>query len=837
LIARTAGAEPEPALVDEVYRRTGGNPFFVEQTARLWRADGSISGIAPSVSAAVGRRLSLLPRLVVEVLTVAAVLGREFHRQVLAACATAPVAEVDRLLDAAIAARLVVARGGGAFAFAHDLVRETLYGELDEAQRRRRHAAVIHAVDPAGTVANRLPPTDLARHAYLAGGDLEPGRAVDLLVAAARDASARLATEESAAHYRRALEVVDDPKRRALIALELGSERHHHGDHEEGWRHIDDAARIARELDEPELLGRVAVTAYRHTGPRSSRVQAVADLVREAHARAVGDAGPAGEAPLDRLVVDLIEGSERSARHGRDDEALTFSLWARHDTMWGLGTAREREALTREMAEVARRSGDRDSELFAAALRWVALVEQGDPRYLDQLHTFVAMGERADVPRYHIATKIDGAIIAGFRGEFDQADALLDDALSHSDRDHPDFAFMSQHLRWARLALQGRFDEMEAVLDPLGKPEHPYVELVRAITAVERGDADPAVRHIADIEATGPPYPGFMTPLWLRLRAQAAAATRDPAACEEIRTVLAPHRDEWLVSMYGCDISGPVSLWIAAVDAAQGRWGDAVAGFTAARESADRLHARPWGVIAGAGLAEALAGRAAPGDAAAAETVRAEVEQEAGRLGMGQVLARLHAGTDIVPPPAPPSAAEFRREGAVWRLGYAGVVVHLPDAKGLRDLHLLLSQPGVDIPAIHLLDPAAGPQLVAARQMGGDPILDDEAKASYRRRLVALDEAIDRAAARGDDRRETALEAERKALLDELRAAAGLAGRSRRLGDEAERARKTVTARIRDTLRRLDERHPALAAHLRDAVSTGSTCRYTPSEPVAWRLH
>jgi hypothetical protein len=839
LIARTSGLEPERALVDEVHRRTGGNPFFVEQTARLWRADGAISGIAPGVSAAVGRRLSLLPERVVEVLTVAAVLGREFHRQVLAACATAPAAEIDRLLDAAVAARLVVTRGDGAFGFAHDLVRETLYEALGDAQRRRRHAAVIRAVDPAGALADRLPPADLARHAYLAGGDLEPGRAVDLLVAAARDAGARLATEESAVHYRRALELVDGPRRRAMIALEFGSELHHLSDRAEAWRHIDEAARIAREFDEPDLLGRVAVTAYRHTGPHSRRVQAVADLVREAHARAVGGSGPALDAaPLDRLVAELIEGSERRARHGRDDEALAFSLWARHDTMWGPGTAREREAVVREIAEVARRSGDRDGELFAASLRWVTMVEQGDPRYHDQLHTFVAMGQQLDIPRYRLATVVDRAIIAAFRGEFDRADTLLDEVPSHGDQGHPDFLFMTHHLRWARLALQGRFDEMDAVLAPLSKGDHPYIDLIRAITAIERADVEPAVRHVAEIEASGQPYPGSVRPLWLRLRAQVAAATGDPAASGEVRGALAPHRDEWVVSMYGCDISGPASLWIAMVDAAQGRWDDAVAGFTAARESADRLQARPWSVIAGAGLSHALAARGAAGDATTAEAVRKEVTREATRLGMGHVLARLRsvpAGPETGPAPA--FVPEFRREGAVWRLGYAGAVVHLPDAKGLRDLHLLLSQPDVDIPAAHLLDPAAGPELVAARQMGGDPILDDEAKVRYRRHLAQMDEAIDRAAGRGDRRRAASLEAERVALLDELRAAGGLAGRSRRLGDQAERARKTVTARIRDTLRRLDERHPTLAAHLRDAVSTGSTCRYAPPEPVAWRLH
>jgi len=172
----------------------------------------------------------------------------------------------------------------------------------------------------------------------------------------------------------------------------------------------------------------------------------------------------------------------------------------------------------------------------------------------------------------------------------------------------------------------------------------------------------------------------------------------------------------------------------------------------------------------------------------------------------------------------------------VWRLGFAGRVVHLPDAKGLRDLHELLSHPGADLAAVDLLDPAAGPELVAARRMGGDPVLDDEAKARYRRRLGELDEAIDRAAERADDRKLATLDAERRALIDELRAAAGLGGRTRLLGDEAERARKTVTARIRDTLRKIDERHPDLAAYLRDTISTGATCRYAPPAPVDWAL-
>lgn len=120
--------------------------------------------------------------------------------------------------------------------------------------------------------------------------------------------------------------------------------------------------------------------------------------------------------------------------------------------------------------------------------------------------------------------------------------------------------------------------------------------------------------------------------------------------------------------------------------------------------------------------------------------------------------------------------------------------------------------------------------------MGGDAVLDDTAKAQYRERLSRLDEEIDRALDRYDDRRAAELDAEREALIDELRRASGLAGRTRRLGDEAERARKAVTARIRDALRRLDGHHPELAGHLRASVSTGTSCRYLPAGPVAWEL-
>ncbi|SCG61159.1 AAA family ATPase [Micromonospora humi] len=937
LISRTAGREPDAGLVDEVHRRTGGNPFFVEQTARLWHTDGLADTIAPGVREAVRRRLDQLPAPVVEALTVAAVLGREFHRQTLAACLPGPAAQVDRLLDRAAAARLVLARGGGRFAFVHDLVRETLYDGLPEGERRARHAAVVRAVDRSDALAGRLIPADLARHAWLAGADLDPVRAGDLLVAAARDAGGRLAVEESVRHFRRALRRTDEPARRVRLLLELAGLLHHAGTPGEAEQLLVDAAALARGLAEPAVLARVALTARSQHSATRRRLDVDA-LVREAYARLIGPPDP-DRSPR-ALVTDLITATETLARHGRDDEALTFSLWARHDTTWGLGTAQERAVVTAEIREVARRGGDRDTELWATSLRWVALLELGDPAYRHELAAFVGGCRAGEVARQRMAAAVDSGIIAAFRGDFATAEANYAEMEGFGEWEHSDHAFMAHHLRWSLLLLRGRLAEAEALLDQPGVANHPQVELLRAITAAERGDTATLVRLTGAIEAAGTAYPRPVSTLWLRSRAQAAAADGDPRRCAEVRAALTPHRGRWMVALFGCDIGGPVDLWLAGVDAAERRWDAAVAGYAAARDAADRLDSRPWSVRGRAGLVTALLGRDGPGDAAEAARVRVETEAEARELGMTHVVERLgavgsvvasaraagaaghdgtgwRAGRDRVvaasgedasgavvagfPAPASPVGAavtvapgggvrsgpaggpgvsgwsgvaigaatgdrsgsagdrgagggpgavgdrgageagragrpEFCFDGSVWRLAWAGVVVHLPDAKGLHDLRSLLGRPGVDVPAVELLDPAAGAELVAARRLGADPVLDDEAKARYRQHLRRLDDEIDRAASRDDERRLAALDAERAALLDELRAAAGLAGRTRRLGDQAERARKAVTGRIRDTLRRIEQRHPGLAAHLHESVTTGRTCRYLPAVPVAWRL-
>ena len=161
-------------------------------------------------------------------------------------------------------------------------------------------------------------------------------------------------------------------------------------------------------------------------------------------------------------------------------------------------------------------------------------------------------------------------------------------------------------------------------------------------------------------------------------------------------------------------------------------------------------------------------------------------------------------------------------------VAFDGTRTHVPDGKGLHDIAVLLARPGQPVPASDLAGTIAPSR--------GEPALDRRALAEYRARLRDLDDDIADAESGHDPERAARARVERDALVAELTRSVGRGGRPRRLGDDTEKARKTVTARIHRALRLLDTHHPALAAHLRQAVHTGTTCRYEPAHPIDWEL-
>jgi hypothetical protein len=185
---------------------------------------------------------------------------------------------------------------------------------------------------------------------------------------------------------------------------------------------------------------------------------------------------------------------------------------------------------------------------------------------------------------------------------------------------------------------------------------------------------------------------------------------------------------------------------------------------------------------------------------------------------------------DISPTPPPADQAEpdqdvpqLRRVGDMWLASYRGRTAYLRDAKGLHDLAALLARPGADVPA---LDLAAG-DISGTATARTEPVLDRTALIAYRQRLVELDDELSTAQIHADLARHQRASDEREQLLAVLHRATRPDGSSRLFGNTAtERARKAVTARIRDAIRRVTDAHPELGAHLDRTIRTGTTCRY-----------
>jgi hypothetical protein len=117
-------------------------------------------------------------------------------------------------------------------------------------------------------------------------------------------------------------------------------------------------------------------------------------------------------------------------------------------------------------------------------------------------------------------------------------------------------------------------------------------------------------------------------------------------------------------------------------------------------------------------------------------------------------------------------------------------------------------------------------------------MLDEQAKAAYRRRLSELRSELEEAKELGKVERAEQAEAEIDALTRELSRALGLGGRNRRAASPSERARQSIAKSIRSALERIAQGEAALGGLLSRCIKTGTFCSYRPEPdfPIAWEF-
>ena len=151
---------------------------------------------------------------------------------------------------------------------------------------------------------------------------------------------------------------------------------------------------------------------------------------------------------------------------------------------------------------------------------------------------------------------------------------------------------------------------------------------------------------------------------------------------------------------------------------------------------------------------------------------------------------------------------------------YDGEACRLKDAKGLQQLGQLLAHPGQEFHVPDLMTDAPAERGGPAAHDAPGAALDEQAKRFH------------------DAGRAEHARAEMESLTQQLAAAVGLGGRDRQTGAAAERARSTMTKRIRSAIAKVAAAHPALGRHLTTCIKTGYFCGYSPdpAQPIAWRL-
>ena len=178
LVDAVAGTVVPAEVVADWHRRSGGNPYFLVELARLDARDSTT--LPATVRDVIVRRLQVLPEPTSELLLLAAVLGRRFSLDLLAAVAGEPVEDVDDALIPAREAGLVVDPEAGTVAFTHALTRDAVVTTASPSRLARLHAQVAHTLADDGAVAGLVGReervAELARH-WLAAGPSHVGRA------------------------------------------------------------------------------------------------------------------------------------------------------------------------------------------------------------------------------------------------------------------------------------------------------------------------------------------------------------------------------------------------------------------------------------------------------------------------------------------------------------------------------------------------------------------------------------------------------------------------------------------------------------------------------------
>lgn len=595
------------------------------------------------------------------------------------------------------------------------------------------------------------------------------------------------------------------------VAIELGEVLVECGEISVAGDLFESVARHAEHHHRPDLLARAALGfAAGLTGFEVRLADERQTMLLEQADRALdGEVSAAAAYVKARLSVALsfVEDPDRRkamaddavdiAERAGDPGAIAHALAARCDAIAGPDHTDERLALSDRIIDLGRQAQQHELALLGRRFQVVALLERGDLTEVDR--SIAAF--RRETSRYGSAAvrwylPLWHAMRAAMRGDIDLALEQVAEAEAIGREADSDNAYLLVGtLRFGIGLLTGVLDpDVEAMARTscsaeVARTGRTSARAMLLALALYDGDRLEASRHLRLLDAADF---GVRDSEWLGTLAFCAEAAVDLGDAD-IQRVVRGHLERYdgrlIVDGIAAGVLGSVHEYLGALDLS-------LDGDRTRLEEAIADYRRM-----GAPLFEQRARARVPAEVAMADATDARV--------------------------ARPFAA---LEGDAWRFSYDGVSCVVRDGKGVRDIVRLLGRPDIEVHVSELASTAVGSSSTPIA------LLDDVAKRAYRQRVTDLQEEIEDAEAAHDTERASRGRVELDFVMDELRRATGLGGRDRTIGDDQERARQAVRARIRHGIRRIAEHHPVLARHLDRSIRTGTFCCYAPDAPTEWTV-
>jgi class 3 adenylate cyclase/tetratricopeptide (TPR) repeat protein len=680
LVAARAGGEAPEAFVAAIFEETEGNPFFVGEVLQhlaetgavfrgsdgAWTTDRSLGelGIPEGVRETVGRRLGQLGAATNELLSVAAVVGREFDLDIVAdAGDTAEAAALDALEPALRRGLLVEGEDLGRFEFSHALVRSTLLDELVMLRRVRLHQRIGASIERLR--ADRLVDhaDALAYHFEQAAVAGEWDRAIRYHVLAADRASDADGLE---GHLGSALQLhessgLEDPDRELDLVVRLAWALTQSEEPAQARSYIDRALRLALATQDPD---RIAI-ALAPTGNLNEYGTANQDLIgpveellavlpdQDSQARAMALELRAFLGSTSTLLrgdhqdnLAVAETALAMAERIESPQVLARGLIALQSCLQSLSEPQRQLELLHRVEELEAfcmfpsRVAD-NRRLRAASV----LAQLGDrvayDRAIAELH-----GDRATAPSAAAAAGVDHQA-----GAAALAEGRLDDARAHATAaleraPHNPNAVNAFHAkRWAIRLEQDRIDP-HALDGVAAMMPFPWLEALAALVNAERGDLDAAAAALgrfAERDDLGIPFNAGQAAT-LRALAETTGHVGDASLARALAPYLAAYQGQILVAFNGIAWECAADRALGQLALAQGDPDAAVAHLDAALGLEDGFRAPALAARTRYWLARALRARGGPGDHPRAEhelTVAARTAHDLGLIGIQHLIDRL----------------------------------------------------------------------------------------------------------------------------------------------------------------------------------------------------